>query len=118
MPHLLVPELRAALRDDRRPAGCVVAQPRAAGGGDRRASRRETHLEVLARHAPDLTLDVVLADAAAVARPRRRSTTAAAALGADVVLAPLARDGYPDRHDPDRLAAAFRRPVRTRPTPE
>ena len=63
---------------------------------------------MLARHAPDLTLDAVLADSAAIT-DHASLTSAAAALGADVVLAPLARDDYPDQHDPDRLADAFRR---------
>jgi hypothetical protein len=34
--------------------------------------------------------------------------TVAASLGAQVHLAPLARDGEPHAHDPDRLASVFR----------
>jgi 2-phospho-L-lactate transferase/gluconeogenesis factor (CofD/UPF0052 family) len=68
----------------------------------------ERHLEVLAAHAPDLRLDVVLADRAAV--PDTGSLREAAkALGAELVIADLALgDGTP-RHDPVKLANAYAR---------
>jgi 2-phospho-L-lactate transferase/gluconeogenesis factor (CofD/UPF0052 family) len=71
----------------------------------------QRHLEVLARHAPKLALDVVLADEAAV--PDRESLTdAAKRLGATVELAPVAAPsggGGSARHDPELLAAAYDR---------
>ena len=67
----------------------------------------QRHLEVLARHAPKLTIDVVLADAAAV--PDRASLDLAAErLGGTVALAPVAAPDGP-RHDPELLAAAYDR---------
>ena len=104
IPHLLVPELRRGAGRDRGPHG-GDAQPGAAGGGDRRLLP-ETHLEVLAEHAPDLRLDVVLADARRGA-PTAPARAVAAALGAELVVADLAvGDGTP-RHDPAKLADAY-----------
>jgi uncharacterized cofD-like protein len=106
MPHLLVPELAAALRATS--ARRLLVLNLTAQAGETAGFSPANHLEVLARHAPDLTLDAVLADSAGIT-DHPSLTRAAAALGADVVLAPLARDDHPDQHDPDRLAAAFRR---------
>jgi hypothetical protein len=64
-------------------------------------------LEVLARHAPKLTIDVVLADEAAV--PDRASLDEAAErLAASVEFAKVAAPDGP-RHDPELLAAAYDR---------
>lgn len=104
IPHLLVPELAAALT--RTPARrCVVVnlepQPGETGG-----FAPETHLQVLAHHAPQLRLDVVLADSGAVRDPGP-AAEAAARLGAELVLLPLRMaDGSP-RHDPGLLARAL-----------
>jgi hypothetical protein len=62
---------------------------------------------VLAVHAPFLTVDVVLADRRAVDRPASLADVAAS-LGARLVLADLADADDRDRHDPLRLAAAYR----------
>jgi hypothetical protein len=64
-------------------------------------------LEVLARHAPKLTIDVVLADEAAVP-DRERLSEAAERLSGTVELARVAAPDGP-RHDPDLLAAAYDR---------
>ncbi|GAB2809872.1 hypothetical protein GCM10027073_47880 [Streptomyces chlorus] len=66
-------------------------------------------MDALARHAPKLTLDVVLADEAAV--PDRDVLTEAAKGfgGAAVELAPVARPDGSLRHDPELLAAAYDR---------
>jgi uncharacterized cofD-like protein len=106
MPHLLVPELAAALRATS--ARRLLVLNLTAQAGETAGLSPANHLEVLARHAPDLTLDAVLADSSGIT-DHDSLTSAAAALGADVVLAPLARDDHPDQHDPDRLADAFRR---------
>ena len=103
--HLLVPELRRALveTDARR----LVVLNMSAQAGETEGFSPEAHLEVLGAHAPDLRLDVVLADETSVADPRAL-LDACSALGAELVLAPVARgDGTP-RHHPDRLAAACR----------
>jgi hypothetical protein len=66
------------------------------------------YLEVLLAHAPDLPVDVVLADAHSVPDPDGLRRTAVS-VGAEVVLEDVARgDGTP-RHDPTRLAAAYDR---------
>ena len=60
LPHLLVPELRDAL--EATPARRLVALNLAAQAGETDGFSPEAHLEVLAAHAPELQLDVVLAD--------------------------------------------------------
>ena len=110
LPHLLVPELRRGAARPRAPAAAWCSTSRRSPGRPT-GFTPETHLEVLAAHAPDLRLDVVLADPATVTdraalerrargrsarerRARRRSRSAT---------------DHPDQHDPDRLAAAFDR---------
>jgi uncharacterized cofD-like protein len=105
LPHLLVPELAAALVGTR--ARRLVALNLAPQPGETAGFSPHTHLEVLAEHAPDLSIDVVLADRAAVGSATAELEKAAALLGARLVLADLAvGDGTP-RHDPLRLAGAF-----------
>lgn len=106
IPHLLVPELRDSLV--RSPARKLVVLNLAPQPGETDGFSPEQHLEVLCAHAPDLGLDAVLADRAAVA-DRRRLTGACRELGAELVVADLAvGDGTP-RHDPGRLADAYAR---------
>ena len=71
LPHLLVPDLAEALLTTT--ARRVVVLNLAPQPARPTASRRATHLEVLADHAPGLTVDVVLADR----RPDRRTRRAA-----------------------------------------
>lgn len=104
IPHLLVPELAEALCTT--PARRAVVLNLAAQPGETSGFAPETHLEVLARQAPDLTLDAVLADRSAVPDPSALERVGAS-LGAEIHLADLARDDDPHAHDPDRLAAAF-----------
>jgi uncharacterized cofD-like protein len=104
IPHLLVPQLRDCLvRSPARKAVVLNLVPQA---GETDGFSPEEHLEVLAAHAPDLRLDVVLADRAAVP-DHDRLAAAARALGAELVVADLAvGDGTP-RHDPAKLADAY-----------
>lgn len=105
LPHLMVPAQAAALTETGARRLLVLnltAQP-----GETSGFAPQDYLRVLARHSPQLRIDVVLADERSV-RDGGAVRAAAAALGADLVLASLARDGHPDQHDPDRLAAAFR----------
>ncbi len=105
LPHLMVPSLRAALLATR--ARKLVALNLIPQPGETAGFSPHRHLEVLAEHAPSLTFDVVLADAAAVAGAERELGKAAGRLRATVVLADVAApDGT--RHDPVRLASAFR----------
>jgi uncharacterized cofD-like protein len=110
LPHLLLPELRAALT--RTSARRLVALNLAAQPGETDGFSQEAHLDVLVAHAPDVVLDVVLADEEAVLDTRALMSATEAA-GGRLVLAPVAvGDGTP-RHDPDRLAAAFDEIFRT-----
>ena len=105
LPHLLVPELADALLTTsarRLVALNLVPQPGETGGFS-----PHTHLEVLAEHAPGLTVDVVLADQEAAGGSAAELEKAAALMGGRLVLTDLAmRDGSP-RHDPRRLAGAL-----------
>jgi uncharacterized cofD-like protein len=105
LPHLLVPELAGALIST--PARRLVALNLAPQPGETDGFSPHTHLEVLAEHAPELTVDVVLADREAAGGSAAELEKAAAMLGGRLVLTELAmRDGSP-RHDPRRLAGAF-----------
>ena len=106
LPHLLVPDLRAAL--EATSARRLVALNLAAQAGETDGFSPEAHLEVLAAHAPDLAVSVVLADEGAV--PDVEGLAAAARqAGAELVLDRVAVDDGSPRHDPQRLAAAYRR---------
>jgi uncharacterized cofD-like protein len=105
LPHLLVPQLAEALVTTR--ARRLVALNLAPQPGETEGFSPQTHLEVLADHAPGLTVDVVLADRGAVSAAAPELEKAAGLLGGRLVLADLAvGDGTP-RHDPRRLAGAF-----------
>ena len=117
LPHLLVPGLREALVQTS--ARRLVCLNLAEQAGETSGMSPSDHLEALAAHAPELRLDVVLADRDAVGETRGLMTAVAAA-GARLELAPVARgDGTP-RHHPDLLAAAYGRamlPAHTPSTP-
>jgi uncharacterized cofD-like protein len=105
IPHLLVPQLAEALVTTR--ARRLVALNLAPQSGETEGFAPQTHLEVLADHAPGLKVDVVLADRGAVSAAAPELEKAAGLLGGRLVLADLAvADGTP-RHDPRRLAGAF-----------
>lgn len=106
LPHLLLPELRRTLTSTsaRR---CVTLNV-ATQQGETEGFSSSTYLEVLAVHAPDLQVDVVLADAACVTDlPMLEETVNG--LGAELVLADIAAADGSDRHDIGRLAAAYAR---------
>jgi 2-phospho-L-lactate transferase/gluconeogenesis factor (CofD/UPF0052 family) len=105
LPHLLVPSLAAALAAT--PARRLVALNLVPQPGETEGFSPHRHLEVLADHAPSLSFDVVLADAGAVAGFEDELEKAAGLLHASLVLSDVAAaDGA--RHDPVRLAAAYR----------
>jgi uncharacterized cofD-like protein len=109
LPHLLVPELCDALA--RTPARRCVVVNLAPQPGETSGFAPETHLEVLAKHAPGLSIDVVLADSAAV-QDVVALRAAAERLGARVALAPLRMADSSPRHDPALLARAFDQVIR------
>ena len=102
MPHLLVPGA-AATRCCDTPARRLLTLNLRCTPGETDGFARRDHLEVLAAHAPDLRIDVVLADPSVVDR-RRRLRRAAADMGAELWLA-----RWPPRQNrAPRLAAAGR----------
>lgn len=103
LPHVLLPDMRAALAAS--PAHRLVVLNLAAQMGETEGFSPEQHLEVLAAHAPDVQVDSVLADRSAVALPGRLRT-AAERMGSRLDLRDIAVPGTA-RHDPDRLAAAL-----------
>jgi uncharacterized cofD-like protein len=104
LPHLLVPDLAKALLTTA--AKRLVTLNLAPQPGETAGFSPEAYLHVLAAHAPDLTFDVVLADAQMVT-DTGTLRDAASSMGARLNIAPLAvGDGTP-RHDPRALAAAY-----------
>jgi uncharacterized cofD-like protein len=104
IPHLLVPELRAALVAT--PGKVVVTLNLEAQPGETDGYTPEDHLTVLHRTAPDLRVHTVLADPASVPDvDALRAVTDR--LGARLVLADVALAGAPGQHDPDKLGRAY-----------
>ena len=104
IPHLLVPQLRAALQETS--ARRVLVLNLATQEGETDGFSPARHLEVFARHAPGLRVDAVLVDEGQHDRSGALER-AAAALGARLVVEPVAATDEGPRHDPLRLAAAF-----------
>jgi len=106
MPHLLVPGLRdALLRTSARTVLTLNLSPEE--DGETAGMRAHEYLEVLHDHAPELRIDAVVADPATVDDLETLSARSAD-LGARLLLRQVRRgDGTP-RHDPLRLAAAYR----------
>jgi uncharacterized cofD-like protein len=112
LPHVLVPEVASALAQTR--ARRLLTLNLAPQPGETAGFAAETHLQVLRQHGPDLRFDVVLADPQTVpgagGRPPADGLARAVdELGARLVVAAVGDpDGSP-RHDPERLADAYRR---------
>lgn len=105
IPHLLVPDLRAALCST--PGRVIVSMNLEPHTDETRGYDLADHLDVLLRHAPDLRVHTVLADPTAVLDSDRLRDTVAAA-GAQLELADLASN-KPGVHDPQKLASAYAR---------
>jgi len=106
MPHLLVPDLREALVHTT--AKRMLTLNMVMNTGETSGFSASDHLEVLAAHAPELHLDVVLADPSVVADQGEQLRSTAESLGAEVVFANVADSDRPGAHDTLRLAAAYR----------
>lgn len=104
IPHLLVPELAAAIRTTS--AKRILTLNLVPTADETPAYTASRHIEVLAEHAPELRLDAVLTDPSfAAGDPHLEAYVTS--LGAQLVVAPVRmRDGSP-RHDPHLLASAF-----------
>ncbi len=109
MPTLLVPELRDALVSCT--AQRILVLNLGEQAGETEGLTPTDHLEVLSAHAPELGLDVVIADTSLV-DARGTLESAARSLGAKLVVADVAVSPGSDQHDPIRLAAAFSRAMK------
>ncbi|SEM00206.1 gluconeogenesis factor YvcK family protein [Nonomuraea pusilla] len=104
LPHLKVPELARALHGTK--ARRLVTLNLAPQPGETDDFSPQQHLDVLRQHAPDLSMDVVLADTQVV-DDHDALEKAAAALGARLVIADVAASDGSPRHDPRRLASVL-----------
>jgi uncharacterized cofD-like protein len=106
IPHVLVPQLAAALRTTTARRALVLNL--AAEPGETAGFSVERHIHVLAQHAPDFTVDVIVVDTSRVPSQREREqlSRTAAILGARVEFADVSRPGTP-LHDPAKLAAVL-----------
>jgi uncharacterized cofD-like protein len=105
IPHLLVPDMMKAVSTTR--ARRVLTLNMSAQTGETEGFSPATHLEVLAAHAPDLEVDVVLAARRATHDGMTSLEAGAASLGAKLVVAHLGTDQSIPTHDPELLAAAY-----------
>lgn len=104
VPHLLLPELRAALEASA--ARVVVVLNLEPQHGETHGYVPEDYLSTLAQYAPDLRIHAVLADRESVSdEPRLRAVVEAR--GALLMLADVAGGGGTGQHDPERLATAY-----------
>ena len=105
LPHLLVPELSAALH--RTTARRCVTLNLYPAEGRRSGMTTHQHLCALTDHAPDLRIDVIIADPSAI-DDLEAMHHKAAEMGAQLLLRQVrVGDGTP-RHDALRLGAAYR----------
>jgi len=109
LPHLILPELGAALLAAT--AVRVLVLNLAPQPGETAGFAPEHHLHALLREVPDLRLEVVLADRTGVPDPVALAA-AARRLGARLWLAPVAGPADPTVHDPHLLAVALDEAVR------
>ncbi|MEE6280864.1 gluconeogenesis factor YvcK family protein [Georgenia sunbinii] len=105
IPHMLVPELATALQETR--ARRALTLNLSAQVGETDGMTAADHLRTLREHAPDLRLDVVIADPAAVDQIDELIAVART-LGARVLLRQVGLGDGSARHDPLRLGAAYR----------
>ena len=108
MPHLLVPDLLQALRDT--PASRILTLNVSLTDDEASGYTVAEHVNAIAKHAPGLTFDHVIADPQVVRTDAERAALDAAVerLGAALVVTTVAKMRTPGVHDTLRLAAAFR----------
>lgn len=105
LPHLLLPQLRQAIVESSAEI-CLVMNLELNGHETQGMSGADLLL-VLRDYAPELRVNTVIADPAAVG-DHTLFEGAAAALGAQVLWADLAESDQPGVHDPLKLAAAYK----------
>ncbi|WP_246036762.1 MULTISPECIES: gluconeogenesis factor YvcK family protein [Cellulomonas] len=105
LPHLLVPELRAALLETQ--ARIVVILNLSPEEGETAGMRPADHLDVLRAHAPELPVHAVVADPASVDDVSALADFCSE-LGSRLLVRQVSRGDQRAVHDPLRLAAALR----------
>ncbi len=105
LPHLLVPQLAAAIHETT--ARRLVTLNLSPEMGETAGMGAADHLHALAQHAPGLRIDAVIADPSAVPDVGP-VIDQAEAMGARLLLRQVRTGDGAARHDPLRLAAAFR----------
>lgn len=104
MPHLLVPEIATALNETR--ARRALTLNLSAQDGETTGYSAADHVRSLTEYAPDLRLDVVVADPSSV-EDLDDLTQSARALGARLLLRQVSEGDGTAQHDMLRLAAAY-----------
>lgn len=107
IPHLMVPALRDALV--RTEASVIVVLNLEQQAGETGGFDPADHLRVLTEHAPDLQIDVVVADRGVAASELAGLEQLVAAIGARLVVDDVAMGDGSARHDPRRLGATYAR---------
>lgn len=105
MPTLLVPQLRDALLATKAQRALVLNLVEQAG--ETEGLSPVDHLEVLSAHAPDLRIDLVIADAS-LSDGNGALESVAHQLGARLVVADVASFPGSDQHDSERLSKVLR----------
>src|SRR4029079_17242822 len=108
IPHLLVPGLRQAIEET--DARVLVTLNLVAQQGETEGLTPADLLDQLGRHAPGIDLDIVLADVDTVgdeAADVKALERAAAAYGAGLVVADVARADAVGQHDHQKLRRAY-----------
>lgn len=104
LPHLLVPDLSAAIV--KTPARVILCLNLVAQAGETSGFSPQAHLDALCAQVPELRLDHVVAEASVLDRDGLMAS--AGQLGATVHFAHVAASDQAARHDPRLLAAAYR----------
>jgi uncharacterized cofD-like protein len=104
LPHLLLPEMRQGLQDTE--ARRLLTMNLATQTKETLGMNAADHLDVIARYAPELRLDAVLADPLSV-DDEETFRQAAARLGARCFFGKVGSGAGRATHDPLRLAAAY-----------
>ena len=103
IPHLLVPELADAILNT---TARRLLTLNVRSDAETKGASAARHLELLAEHAPELRLDVVLADSSFVGDDPHLESYAKS-LGAQLMVADVAHRDGSARHDPLRLASVY-----------
>ncbi len=107
IPHLLVPQLRAALAATKAKVA-VTLNLSEEDGGETSGFTPEAHLEVLGAYAPELNIDLVVAERASCP-DEKLLRRIAGEMGGKLVVADVGAHDGSAQHDPERLGRTFAR---------